>query len=221
MSDVKNIKEKEAEVKPGIEFDSFDSSTLKAKPGDAVANTPVGNIGAKREFRKNKRVGGPKRAERVKSEFDQKIINIRRVTRVASGGRRFSFSVAIVIGNRNGSVGVGTGKAGDTSLAIDKASRNAKRNLVKINLTKNMSIPHDVYAKYGSAKVYLMPAPGRGIVSGSAVRDIIELGGIKDVNTKILSGSKNKLNIARTAILALSRILPRKSNNPEKVAVKK
>ena len=125
---------------------------------------------------------------------------------MASGGRRFSFSVAIVIGNRKGSVGVGTGKAGDTSLAIDKAVKNAKKNLLTLNLTKSGSIRHDVEAKFGSARVLLMPAKGRGIVAGSAVRDMVELGGIKDINAKILSGSKNKLNIARAMIKALDQV---------------
>jgi len=168
-----------------------------------------GGAGAPRDgqggFRKNRREGA-KREPRAKPEYDQKILNIRRVTRVASGGRRFSFSVAIVIGNRKGSVGVGTGKAGDTSLAIDKAVKNAKKNLLTLNLTKSGSIRHDVEAKFGSARVLLMPAKGRGIVAGSAVRDMVELGGIKDINAKILSGSKNKLNIARAMIKALDQV---------------
>ncbi len=143
------------------------------------------------------------REERVRSEFDQKILAIRRVTRVAAGGRRFNFSVAIVLGNRKGSVGVGTGKAGDTSLAIDKAVKNAKKNLVKLHLTKTSSIPYEVRVKYSSARVMVMPARGRGLIAGSALRDVLELGGIRDVAGKIFSGSKNKLNIARATVEAL------------------
>jgi small subunit ribosomal protein S5 len=152
--------------------------------------------------------GGRDRAprERVKPEFDTKIINIRRVTRVASGGRRFSFSVAVVSGDRKGKVGVGLGKAGDTSLAIDKATRDAKKNMVKVSLTKESSVPHHVEAKYGSARIAIMPAKGRGVIAGSSARNVMELAGIKDVNAKIFSGSKNKLNIARVAVKALGML---------------
>ncbi|MEK9184868.1 MAG: 30S ribosomal protein S5 [Patescibacteria group bacterium] len=167
-----------------------------------------------KNFRDNKR--GPRkgrggdRPERIKPEFDHKIINIRRVTRVASGGRRFSFSVAVVAGNRKGSVGVGIGKAGDTSLAIDKATRNAKKHMLKANLTSGMSIAHPVYAKYCSAEITMMPAKGRGLIAGSSVRNVLEYAGIKDVNAKILSGSKNKLNNARAAIEALKQLTLKK-----------
>lgn len=164
-----------------------------------------------RVFNKNRK-GPAKRdtRERVKPEYDQKILNIRRVARVATGGRRFQFSVAMVVGNRKGSVGVGTGKAGDTSLAIDKAVRSAKRNLIKVNTTKTLSIPHDVKVKYSSARVFIQPAPGRGLSAGSAVRDVLELAGVKDVNAKIFSGSKNKLNIARATVKALESLRARR-----------
>lgn len=169
-------------------------------------------------FRKNKR-RPQKRRERVRSEFEQKILSIRRVTRVAAGGRRFSFSVTVVVGNKKGKVGVGTGKAGDTSLAIDKAVRVAKKNAITVSTTADMSIPHEVEAKFCSAIVKIMPAKGRGVIAGSAVRDIIFLAGIKDVNGKILSGSKNKLNIAQAAIKALSSL--KKTRAPKKELVAK
>jgi small subunit ribosomal protein S5 len=159
----------------------------------------------KRDFKKNKRRPS-KRKERVKSEFDQKMLNIRRVTRVSSGGRRFTFSVAIAVGDKKGKVGVGIGKAGDTTLAIDKAVKNAKKNLIEVRRTKSGSIAHDIDAKYNSAKVIVIPAKGRGVVAGSAVRDVFELAGVTDVNAKILSGSKNKLNIARATVKALESL---------------
>ncbi len=159
----------------------------------------------------------PKRRERVRSEFDQKILAIRRVTRVASGGRRFTFSVAIVVGDKKGRVGVATGKAGDTSLAIDKAVRAAKKKAILVNTTSDMSIPHEVQAKYSSGIVKMIPAKGRGIIAGSAVRDIIQLAGLKDINAKILSGSKNKLNIAKATIKALQGL----KKSREKKAVEK
>ena len=143
---------------------------------------------------------------RVKPEFDQKIVNIRRVTRVVAGGRRFSFSVALVAGDKKGSVGLGLGKAGDTALAINKAVRNAKKNMIKLNLTKTMSIPHELSAKFSSSKIMLMSNKGRGLVAGSVIRDIVKLSGMKDVTGKILSNSKNKLNNAKAVMKALSVI---------------
>lgn len=156
-----------------------------------------------REFKRNVR-RAPRRESRVKPEFDQKIINIRRVARVVTGGRRFSFSVALVAGNRKGSVGVGLGKASDTSLAIEKALRNAKNNMITVSLTKDMTIAHEISAKFSSARVQMWPAPDRGIIAGSSMRTVLELAGIKDVGAKIHSGSKNKLNNAQATIKALS-----------------
>lgn len=143
---------------------------------------------------------------RVKPEFDQKILNIRRVTRVVAGGRRFSFSVALVAGDKKGSIGLGLGKAGDTALAINKAVRNAKKNMVKLNLTKTMSIPHELSAKFSSSQVVLLPNKGRGLVAGSVVRDIVKLSGMKDITGKIVSNSKNKLNNAKAVMAALAPI---------------
>lgn len=143
---------------------------------------------------------------KVKPEFDQKILDIRRVTRVVAGGRRFSFSVALVAGDRKGNVGLGLGKAGDTALAINKALRNAKKNMVKLNLTKTMSIPHELSAKFSSSHVKLLPNKGRGLVAGSVIRDIIKLSGMKDITGKIQSNSKNKLNNAKAVMAALSQI---------------
>lgn len=154
------------------------------------------------EFQKNKR-RNTRTKQRVKQEFDQKILDIRRVTRVAAGGRRFTFSVSMVIGDKKGRVGVGIGKAGDTSMAIDKAIKNAKKNMIEVKRTKENSIAHDLKKKYNSAKIMMMPAKGRGVIAGSAVKDVIELAGLTDINAKILSGSKNKLNIARATVSAL------------------
>ncbi len=167
-----------------------------------------GDAGGDAANRRNPRRArrAPRREERVRSEFDQKIISIRRVTRVMAGGRRFSFSVAIVIGNRKGKVGVGIGKAGDTQLAIEKAVRSARKNLIEIPLNKYQHIPHDVSTKLSSSEVMIMPAPGRGLVAGSSVRTVLELGGVKDVTAKIFSRSKNKLNNARAAIAALKKL---------------
>jgi small subunit ribosomal protein S5 len=146
------------------------------------------------------------RPPRAKSEFDQKMITIRRVARVVAGGRRFSFSVAIIIGNKKGKVGVGLGKAGDTTLAIDKAVRNAKKNMITVALSKDGSIAHEVSSKYCASRVTLVPAHGRGLVAGSSVRPVLELAGITNIIAKIHSGSKNGLNNARAAIEALKSL---------------
>lgn len=168
-----------------------------------------------RVFKKNPRQDrgdrrGPKREPKPKPEFDQKIVDIRRVTRVTSGGRKFSFAVAVIAGDRKGRVGFGTGKGLDTAAAVDKAYRKAKKNLIRVPLTKDGMIPHDVSAKYSSARVEIRPAPGKGLVAGSAVRDVLEIAGIKDVIGKLRSGTKNKMNNAQAAITALSMLNSKK-----------
>ncbi len=169
-----------------------------------VKETPA-SFGFNKDRRKNERRPS-RRPERVRQEFDNKIISVRRVTRVVAGGRRFSFSIAMVVGDKKGRVGVGIGKAGDTPIAVDKAMRAAKKSIIKVALTKGGSIPHPVDAKYSSARVSVMPAPGKGVIAGSAVRVVLELAGIKEVSSKILSRSKNKLNIARATIKALEKL---------------
>jgi len=147
-----------------------------------------------------------RQSSRVKPEFDQKIVSLRRVTRVMAGGRRFSFSVCLVAGNRKGMVGVGQGKASDTPLAIEKAFRDARKNMITVNTTKDMSIPHDAFAKYAASQVKIMPAPGKGILAGSSVRTVFELAGLKQVGAKLLSRSKNQINNAYAAIKALKQL---------------
>ncbi|MDO8565208.1 MAG: 30S ribosomal protein S5 [bacterium] len=154
-----------------------------------------------------------RRDTRAKPEFDQKIVSLRRVTRVMAGGRRFSFSVALVAGNRKGQVGVGQGKAGDTPLAIEKAFRDAKKNMITVNTTKNMSIPHEVEAKYAASWVKIRPARGKGILAGSSVRTVLELAGLKEVGSKLYSRSKNSANNAYAAIKALKQLETTKIRN--------
>lgn len=178
---------------------SPEAVAVKAAPAkEASAPRPA----RKKNFiRRNKRV-----STRVKPEFDQKMIDLRRVVRVVAGGRRFSFSAVLIAGNRNGKVGVGVGKASDTSLAIEKAFRDAKKRMITVKRDKNMSISHEVETKEKSARIMIYPAPGRGVVAGSSVRTVLELAGVKDVGAKVLSRSKNKLNIARAAIKALETL---------------
>jgi len=152
---------------------------------------------------------GPKEAPEEK-EFDQVTLELARVTRVTRGGKRMRFRAAVVIGDRKNRVGLGLAKGADVALAVTKATRLAKRNLIKVLMEKG-TIPHWVDAKDGSAKILLRPAPmGSGIIAGGAMRVVLELSGIKDVVGKILGGSKNKVNNARATIQALSMLKSRK-----------
>lgn len=163
------------------------------------------NAGGRRSGQRGKQGRGEQR-ERVKPEFDSKIIDIRRVTRVSAGGRRYTFSVAVVAGDHKGRVGVGLGKGGDTALAVEKATREAKKNLIKVVLSPQMVIPHAVEGKYSSAKIKMFPARGSGVVAGSSARAVIELAGIKDICAKFMSGSKNRVNNAKATIEALKNL---------------
>ena len=160
---------------------------------------------------------GKKIGRREKPEFDQKLLDLARVTRVVKGGRRFRFRATLVIGNRKGKVGVGVAKGSDVSDAIQKAYNDAKKNMVTIALD-GTTISHDISAKLGSAKVLLRPASeGRGVIAGGAVRAVVDLLGVKDVVSKSL-GASNPLNVARVTIKALEQFkAPRKqlTNKPE------
>ncbi|OGG93854.1 hypothetical protein A2609_00805 [Candidatus Kaiserbacteria bacterium RIFOXYD1_FULL_47_14] len=152
------------------------------------------------------RAGGRPRPPRERGEFEQVTIDARRVARVMAGGRRFNFSLVIIIGDRKGRVGVGLGKGVDTALAVDKAVRDAKKHLMTVSRTSSGSIPHKVIAKYASSTVEIIPSEGRGLVAGSAVRTVLDLAGVTDVVTKIHTRSKNKLTIARATIAALKKL---------------
>jgi small subunit ribosomal protein S5 len=208
------VAEKKEQTTPKTEATT--SNETSNKPASNAGNAE--NQGERRVFKKNRRKNN-RRRERQRSEFDQKILGIRRVTRVAAGGRRFSFSVTIAIGDKKGRVGIGVGKAGDTALAIEKATREAKKNLITVKMTENNSIPHEVKSKYCSAQVMMMPAKGRGIIAGSVLRDIIDLTGLNDINAKIISGTKNQLNIGRATIKALESL--KTPRNPKKAPAKK
>lgn len=177
----------------------------KPAPEAPKADTRDQRGGGRRDTRRGG--GRPReRRERERSEFDQVTIDVRRVARVMAGGRRFSFSVVVVIGDRKGRVGVGIGKGADTALAIDKATRDAKKHLITVPRTKTGSIKHDVSVTYGTATLSIKPSRGRGLVAGSAMRTVLELAGVGDVVTKILTRSKNKLTIARATLAALSTL---------------
>lgn len=142
---------------------------------------------------------------REKPEFEQKLLDLARVTRVVKGGRRFRFRATLVIGDRKGRVGVGVAKGSDVSDAIGKAYNDAKKSMITVKLSDN-TIPHDISMKLGSAKVMLKPASqGRGVIAGGAVRAVVDLAGIRDIVSKSL-GTSNKLNVARVTIEALKAL---------------
>ena len=144
--------------------------------------------------------------DRQKDEFQTKLLDLARVTRVTGGGKRMSFRATVVAGDKKGKVGIGVDKGRDVSQAIEKATRRAKKDLLSVVIVGD-TIPHEVMAKSGPAVILLRPQKkGRGLVAGGAVRTICDLAGIKNVSSKILSRSKNKLNNARATMEALKKL---------------
>jgi small subunit ribosomal protein S5 len=140
---------------------------------------------------------------RPKSDLEDKVIEIRRVTKVVKGGRQFRFAATVVVGNRKGMVGLGTGKAKEMPDAVKKATQAASKNLIKVELIDNRTISHDIIVKEGACRVMLKPAKeGTGVKAGGPVRDVLELAGVKDVLSKSL-GSSTKINAARATLRAL------------------
>ncbi|MEX0877330.1 MAG: hypothetical protein WDZ40_00510 [Candidatus Spechtbacterales bacterium] len=153
-------------------------------------------------------------------EFDQKVLDIARVARVVAGGRRFSFRATVVIGDKKGRVGVGVGKGSDVTIAIGKAAKNAKKNVMTVPMTPEGTLPYDITGKQSSSVVFLKPAKeGRGVIAGGAVRTVCDLAGYKDIAAKVLSRSTNKLNMALATVNALEKIdykAPAEVKKPEK-----
>lgn len=153
--------------------------------------------------RNDRRPQGPTEAP----EYEQKVLDIARVARVTSGGRRFNFRVTMVIGNKNGKVGVSTGRGRDVAIAIDKAARNAKKELFEVPMTPEGTIPYEIEGRHASARILLKPArQGRGIIAGGPVRAVCELAGYKDLSAKILGRTTNRLSNARATVDALQKI---------------
>lgn len=154
--------------------------------------------------------------EREVKEFDEEVLQIDRVTRVVKGGRRLRFRCLVAIGDRKGRVGIGIGKAAEVANGVKKAVARAKNSLIKVHITDNNSIPHEVYVKHKAAKFFIMPASsGTGVIAGGSLRKILSLAGVKNVLSKSY-GTNNKLVNAQAAIMALTRLRPaRKSKKTE------
>ena len=176
---------------------------------DTKAPVKTDDTGGFRPIRKFGSGGRGGRRGEVNDGTDSKLLDLARVTRVTGGGKRMSFRAVVVVGDRKSKIGIGIDKGKDVSQAIEKATARAKKNMINVVIV-NGTIPHQVEAKVGPAMILLKPQKtGRGLVAGGAVRTICDLAGIKNISSKILSGSKNKLNNARATMEALRKLKAR------------
>jgi len=160
------------------------------------------------------------REPREPKEFEEKVIAIDRVTRVVKGGRRFRFRSTVVVGDKNGRVGVGVGKGGEVQSSIAKAVAKAKRDMITVPLS-NRTIPHEVEVRFSGARVLLKPASeGTGVIAGGAVRNVVEVAGIHDLLSKSL-GSSNKVNTAYATVAALKQLRATAARKERIAAAKK
>ncbi len=148
------------------------------------------------------RRGGPGRGgDRPVREFDQKVVEVKRVTRVVAGGKRMRFRALVVIGDHKGKVGIGLRKGNDVAESVNKAVNQAKKNMITLPLV-NDTIPHEIKLKYKSSQIIMLPArPGTGVIAGGAVRSVLDMAGVKNVISKML-GSNNKVNNVRATFEA-------------------
>jgi small subunit ribosomal protein S5 len=154
--------------------------------------------------RRNNKKGGRTKEKEV--EWQERVVQIRRVTKVVKGGKKLSFRAVVIVGNEKGQVGVGVGKAADVIGAVKKGVADGRKNVVEVPLTKSNSIPHPINGVGGGAQVMMRPAsPGTGVIAGGAVRTVLELAGVRNILAKQL-GSSNPLNNARATINALQSL---------------
>ena len=180
------------------------------KVTDTTSNTDnTNNTNAHGKARNDRRNNNNRRPRhnsnfsKPKSDLEEKVIDIKRVTKVVKGGRQFRFSATVVVGNRKGKVGIGIGKAKEMPDAVKKATQAASKNLINVELIDNRTISHEIIEKEGAVRVMLKPAKeGTGVKAGGPVRDVLELAGVKDVLSKSL-GSSTKINAARATLNAL------------------
>ncbi|HRD41496.1 MAG TPA: 30S ribosomal protein S5 [Prochlorococcaceae cyanobacterium AMR_MDS_5431] len=190
-------------------------------PASEVSGTEVqqdrrsGNRGD-RDRRNSSRRSSDRRGQERESEWQERVVQIRRVSKTVKGGKKMSFRAIVVVGNERGQVGVGVGKAGDVVGAVRKGVADGKKHLVRVPLTRHNSIPTIGNGSDGAASVLIRPAaPGTGVIAGGSIRTVLELAGIKNVLAKRL-GSKTPLNNARAAMLALGGLRTHKEAAKER-----
>ena len=162
---------------------------------------------------KNNKTRLKRNFDKPKSDLEDKVISINRVTKVVKGGRQFRFAATVVVGNRKGKVGIGLGKAKEMPDAVKKATQQATKNLINVELIDNRTISHEIIVKEGAVRVMLKPAKeGTGVKAGGPVRDVLELAGVKDIVSKSL-GSNTQVNVAKATLEALKSV-----RTPAKIA---
>lgn len=184
--------------------------------GGGPGQQPRGRGGFGRGNQQGGRPGRGRRDDsRERQESDAKLLDLARVTRVAAGGRRFRFRAVVVSGDKQGRVGVGVAKGSDVAQAVEKATRQAKKNAITVPMVEG-TIPHEVKAKFGGSRVLLKPQRGgRGLVAGGPVRTVCEFAGIQNISGKFLSKTHNKLNNALVTIEALKKLQVAKKKDAE------
>lgn len=202
---------------PETSGDATRSDAVATPAAEAPAQQGHGGRGGRGGERRGRGGRGPRREggrfgaaaeEEDKGGFEENVVKVYRCATVVKGGRRFSFAALVVVGDRNGQVGVGYGKANEVPSAVEKATKAARRNLIKVHLA-GTSIPHQTMAKYGASKVMLLPAgEGTGVIAGASVRAVMELAGVKDVLTKAY-GSTSPKNLVKAAFLGLQSLRSR------------
>ncbi len=180
--------------------------TAKVEKSTVKVDNPQDRKQGNKKFDKRKQEKvAPKKED---SEFDKKLVEVRRVAKVVKGGRTLRFSALVVVGNKNGLVGVGIGKANEVPEAVEKATAAAKKNLISVSIV-GTTIPHNVIGKFGSSNVHMFPAPqGTGVIAGGSARAVVELAGIKDIVTKA-HGSNNKINGVKATLEGLKLLRTR------------
>lgn len=201
----------EENTTPVVKNETPVNETLVAAPVSDKPNRPGRGGRGRGGDHGNKRGGGRGRGDRDSrdsrepKEYDQKILELNRVTRVTAGGKRMRFRAAVIVGNRAGKIGFGVAKGADVAMAVEKAFRQAKKKVFVIPMNEG-TIPHMVKEKFGAAVVLLKPAPkGTGLKAGGAVRVVLELGGVPNAVSKIF-GSSNKINVAKATLNAMKRL---------------
>lgn len=200
-----NIEKPEEKELAGLKIGEKNTEEVKKNNFVPEGKFPGNRRGGDQRGKMKKNRKRDRDRDEKKDEFEQRVLDVARVTRVMAGGKRMSFRVCVAIGDRRNKVGVGLGKGADVTMAVNKAVSKAKKNLIDVPMI-NGTIPHEIYSKAGAAKILFKPARrGRGVIAGGVVRTILELAGVHNISAKVL-GTNNKINNARCAIEALKKI---------------